>query len=181
MPSPSVPSPSASSNPVTDTLTKFYYGMPVWAWIVVALAIIALLILIIALAHSGKKRDNWDRSFALRMADARWCADSLTLVVADRTKSVPEIVRAWTDGVPRMATLSQQLYEISTTAPSGKRAQAPRQLAAAVDNLRQALDADVRLRTGGYAPGQESVVAESAMVVGQRRRDLDMVLTSFNG
>lgn len=170
-----------SKNPVTDALTTFYFGMPLWAWILVGLALIALLALIIALSTSGKKKDHWDRSFALRMADARWCADSLTLVVADRTKSVPEIVRAWNDGMPRLSTLSQQLYELSTVAPSTKRAQAPRQLAAAIDALRQSLDADVRLRSSGYAPGQDAVIAESAMIVGQRRRDLDMVLTSLGG
>lgn len=162
----------------TEQLTKFYYGMPLWAWIVVGLAVLALIILIIALASSGKKRDQWDRNYALRLADARWCCDSLALVVADRTKSAPEIIRAWSDGMPRMASLSQALYELSTLAPNNKRALEPRQLSAALDNLRQALEADVRLRTSGYAPGQDSLIAESALVVAHRRRELDAVLRS---
>lgn len=137
-----------------------------------------LIILIIALSSAGRKRSRWDRSFGLRIADARWFADSLTLVVSDRTKGAPEIVRAWTDGAPRVATLSQQLYELSSIAPTDRRAQAPRQVAYAVDNLRQAIDADVRMRTQGFAPGQDALIAESAVIVGQRRNDLLNTLNS---
>ena len=161
------------------SLTVLYAGIPLWAWIAAALAVIVLLVLIISVSAASRRRSKWDRAFDLRMADARWFADSLTLAVADRTKSTPELVRTWTDGVPRMSTLSQQLYELSTIAPSDKRAREPRQLAYSVDGLRQALDADVRLRTQGYAPGQDAVIAESAMVVGQRRRDLDMTLAGL--
>lgn len=163
----------------TAAINTLYLGMPLWAWIAAGLAIILLIIMIIVVSVSGKKRGRWDRSMDLRMADARWFADSLTLAVADRTKGTPELVRTWTDGVPRMATLSQQLYELSTVAPSNKRARAPREIAFAVDNLRQALDADVRMRTQGYAPGQDTLIAESAIIVGQRRRDLDMVLAGY--
>lgn len=161
------------------TLTTLYMGLPVWAWAAAALAVIVLIILIISVSVASRRRARWDRAFYLRQADARWFADSLTLAVADRTKSSPEIVRTWTDGVPRMSTLSQQLYELQTMAPSDKRARQPRQLANAVDGLRQALDADVRLRTQGYAPGQDAVIAESAMVVSQRRRDLDNTLAQM--
>ena len=161
-------------------LTTIYFGMPLWAWIAAGLAIVILIAMMVAVSISSKKRAKWDRAFYLRRADARWFADSLTLAVADRTKGTPELVRTWTDGVPRMSTLSQQLYELSTMAPSDKRARQPRQLATAVDNLRSALDADVRLRTQGTAPGQESVIAESAMVVAQRRRDLDQTLFALS-
>lgn len=163
----------------TAALTTLFLGIPVWAWIAGAIGLLILVILIIAVSVSSRRRQRWDRSFDLRIADARWFADSLTLAVADRTKGTPELVRTWTDGVPRMATLSQQLYELSTIAPNDKRATAPRQVAYAVDNLRQALDADVRMRTQGYAPGQDALVAESAMVVSQRRRELDMTLAGI--
>lgn len=160
----------------TAALTTLYLGMPLWAWIAGVIGVLVLIILIVAVSISSKRRNRWDRSFDLRVADARWFADSLTLAVADRTKGTPELVRTWTDGVPRMATLSQQLYELSTIAPNDKRATQPRQVAYAVDNLRQALDADVRMRTQGYAPGQDALIAESAMIVSQRRRELDLTL-----
>jgi len=159
-------------------LETIYAGLPLWAWIAAGVAAVVLLILLISVAVATKRRSRWDRSFDVRSADARWFADSLTLAVADRTKGTPELVRTWTDGVPRMATLSQQLYELSTVAPTNKRAAKPRQLATAVDNLRQSLDADVRMRTQGYAPGQDALIAESAMIVSQRRRDLDAVLAT---
>lgn len=162
------------------SLTVLYAGIPLWAWIAVGLAVLVLLVLVISASVASKRRSKWDHSFDLRMADARWFADSLTLAVADRTKSTPELVRTWTDGVPRMSTLSQQLYELSTIAPNDKRSRQPRQLASSVDSLRQALDADVRLRTQGYAPGQDAIIAESAMVVGQRRRDLDLTLAGMH-
>jgi hypothetical protein len=165
---------------VAQSLTTIYAGMPLWAWLTAGLAVLVLIALIIAVSVSSRKRSRWDRAFYVRRADARWFADSLTLAVADRTKATPELVRTWTDGVPRMSTLSQQLYELSTMAPNDKRARGPRQLATAVDNLRQALDADVRLRTQGAAPGQDAVIAESAMVVAQRRRDLDMTLAQLS-
>ena len=161
------------------TLTTLYMGLPVWAWIAAALAVVVLLALIIAVSVSSRRRSRWDRAFYVRVADARWFADSLTLAVADRTKGTPELVRTWTDGVPRMSTLSQQLYELQTTAPNDKRARQPRQLANAVDGLRQALDADVRLRTQGYAPGQDTVIADSATVVSQRRHELDATIAGI--
>lgn len=160
-------------------LTTLYLGMPLWAWIAAGLGVLVLIILLIAVSVSSRKRARWERSFDLRKSDARWFADSLTLAVADRTKSTPELVRTWTDGVPRMSSLSQQLFELSSVAPNNKRARQPRDVALAVDNLRQALDADVRMRTHGYAPGQDALIAESAMVVGQRRRDLDTVLAGY--
>ncbi len=163
---------------MTAALSTLYFGIPLWGWICAAIALIALLILLIAVSSSSRKRSRWDRSYDIRKADARWFADSLTLAVADRTKSDGELMRTWSDGVPRMSTLSQQLYELSTLAPSNNRARKPRELSVAVDSLRQALDADVRLRTRGYGPGQDAMIAESAMIVGQRRRDLDMVLAS---
>ncbi|MFT6564599.1 MAG: hypothetical protein ACJAY5_001358 [Actinomycetes bacterium] len=162
--------------PTIAALSSILFGIPVWAWIAVGIAVIGLLTLVISVAANSKKRAEWDRAFYIRRADARWFADSLTLSVADRTKGTPELVRTWTDGVPRISTLSQQLYELTTIAPSDKRARQPRQLATAVDNLRGALDADVRLRTQGFAPGQDAVVAESAMVVAQHRRNLDQTL-----
>ncbi len=159
-------------------LSVLYFGIPLWGWICAGVALIALLILIIVVSGSSRKRSNWDRSFDIRKADARWFADSLTLAVADRTKGDAELMRTWSDGVPRMATLSQQLYELSTLAPSNARALRPREVSTAVDSLRQALDADVRLRTSGFGPGQDTMIAESAMIVSQRRRNLDLVLAA---
>mgnify|MGYP006344531123 FL=1 len=83
------------------SLTVLYAGIPLWAWIAAALAVIVLLVLIISVSAASRRRSKWDRAFDLRMADARWFADSLTLAVADRTKSTPELVRTWTDGAPR--------------------------------------------------------------------------------
>lgn len=168
-------------NSALTSLTTLYAGIPLWAWIAAGLAVLVLIILIISVSVASRRRSKWDRSFDLRMADARWFADSLTLAVADRTKSTPELVRTWTDGVPRMSTLSQQLFELSTVAPTDKRAIRPRYVANAVDSLRQALDADVRMRTQGFAPGQDALIAESALVVSNRRRDLDDVLARYHG
>ncbi len=162
------PEPSSSSTAIPGE----FLGFPYWVWIVAAIALIVLIALLVALSKSAGKRSDWDRSFRLRIADARWFADSLTLAVADRTKSVPEILRTWNDGAPRVTTISQQLYGLSSVASSSKRSQEPRRVAAAVDNLHQALDADVRMRTQGTAPGQDALIAESASIVAQRRNEL---------
>ncbi len=162
------------------SFSTLYMGMPLWAWIAAGAAVVVLFIMLISVAVASHRRNKWDNAFDVRAADARWFADSLALSVADRTQGTPELVRTWTDGVPRMATLSQQLFELSSTAPTTKRANQPRQLAYAVDNLRQALDADVRMRTQGDAPGQNSLIAESALIVGSRRRDLDETLRQLH-
>lgn len=169
-----IPTPTPTPTPSSSSLTipSAYLGLPMWVWVAAVLAVIVAIIMLIALGNSGRRRSRWDRAFGLRVADARWFADSLTLAVADRTMGAAEIVRTWTDGAPRIATLSQQLYELSSTAPTDKRAQAPRMVAHAVDGLRQAVDADVRMRTQGFAPGQDTIIAESAMIVAQRRNDL---------
>jgi hypothetical protein len=169
--------PTAAALP--EPLTNAYYGLPLWAWIAAGLAIVIILIMIIALSSSSNKKSRFSAAFNLRLADARWFADSLTLAIADRTKGEAEVVRTWTDGMPRITTLSQQLYELSTAAPNDRLATEPRTVAQAVDNLRQVLDADVRLRTQGYAPGQDALIAESAMIVGQRRQDLDSILRTY--
>jgi hypothetical protein len=78
-----------------------------------------------------------------------------------------------------MTVLSQQLYELSSNAPTDKRARQPRQLAYAVDSLRDALTADVQLRTQGSTSGGNAVVADSAIAVSQRRRDLDMAVAGL--
>lgn len=165
--------------PTNANITTSYLGLPLWGWIAAGLAVLVIIVMIIAASVSANKRSRFDGALDLRLADARWFADSLTLAVADRTKGTPELIRTWNDGVPRITTLSQQLYELSSSAPSQKRAIEPRNVALAVDNLRQVLDADVRLRTQGFAPGQDALIAESAIIIGQRRRDLDVVLTSY--
>lgn len=163
-------SPSSSSSALE--VPKDFLGFPLWFWIVVLLIIVVAAIMISALGKTGKKKSQWDQSFGMLLADARWFADSLTLAVADRTMSSAEIVRYWTDGSPRIAALSQRLYELAAIAPDDKRAQAPGQVVYAIDALRRALDADVRLRTQGFAPGQDTLIAESAMIVAQRRNEL---------
>ncbi|NQU36272.1 MAG: hypothetical protein HQ526_01590 [Actinobacteria bacterium] len=180
IPTPSIPTSLPTLDPVvtptpsttSSTIAGEYLGLPLWTWAIAAVALIVLIILLVAISHSGRKRSQWDQSFRLRLADARWVADSLTLAVADRTKSVPEILRTWNDGAPRLTTLSQQLYGLSSLASSDKRMQAPRLVAAAIDNLQQALNADVRMRTQGSAPGQDALIAESASIVAQRRNEL---------
>ena len=168
------PAPSSSSVAIPSS----YMGLPLWVWVAALRAVIVVLVLPGALGNGGRTRSQWERSFGLRIADARWFADSLTLAVADRTMGSAQIVRTWTDGAPRVATLSQQLYELSSVAPSEKRAQAPRAVAYAVDSLRQALDADVRMRTQGFAPGQDALIAESATIVAQRRNNLLATITN---
>lgn|GEM_PF-1254293 len=171
-PTPPHPTQVPTPTPSATTVAGEYFGLPVWTWAIVAIAVIVLIILLVAINSASRERSQWGRSFDLRKADARWFADSLTLAVADRTKGVPEILRAWNDGAPRVTTISQQLYGLSSLASSEKRKQAPRRVAQAVDNLHQALDADVRMRTQGSAPGQDALIAESAMIVAQRRNEL---------
>ncbi len=185
LPTPTLPIPTAPTTPVPPTPTPTptpssselvipseFLGFPIWTWVAIAAAVIVIIVMMVALANGGKKRSQWDRSFRLSVADARWFADSLTLAVADRTMSPAEIIRNWTDGSPRVASLSQRLYELASLAPDDKRAQAPRRVAFAVDGLRRALDADVRMRTQGFAPGQDTLIAESAMIVAQSRNEL---------
>ena len=162
------PTPTSSS---IEVPTEFL-NLPTWVWIAAGLALILLIVLIVALSKAGGNRSKWDKSFTLRQADARWFADSLTLAVVDRTKSPAEIVSVWSDGAPRITTLSQQLYGLASMAPTDARAYKTRQLANAVDNLHQAVDADVRMRTNGFAPGQDALIAESGTVVAGRRNEL---------
>jgi hypothetical protein len=165
-------SASPSSSATAFEMPSEFLGFPIWFWIVVVLIVVVAIIMISALGKTGQKKSQWDQSFGMVLADARWFADSLTLAVADRTMSSAEIVRYWTDGSPRVAALSQRLYELASIAPDDKRAQSPGRVVYAVDALRRALDADVRLRTQGFAPGQDTLIAESAIIVAQRRNEL---------
>lgn len=163
---------------IPTAFTTVYHGLPLGTWIAVGVAVVLLLILLVMLVLGASRRRAWDRSFDVRTADAAWVCDSLALAVADRTRSSEEVRALWIDGTGRTNTLSQQLYQLSATAPTTRRAAEARTLAARIDALRGSLDADVRLRIHGTAPGQDQVVAESAEVIGRRRRDVGLALAA---
>ena len=162
-------------NSALTSLTTLYAGIPLWAWIAAGLAVLVLIILIISVSVASRRRSKW-----IARLICGWLTPAGSPIRFWRLPTAPRAPRTRPHLDRRRAThvdaQPATLRIVDHRADRQALPRQPRQLAYAVDGLRQALDADVRLRTQGYAPGQDTVIAESAMVVGQRRRDLDVVL-----
>jgi hypothetical protein len=141
--------PTTVTNTVTSTVTTTPTpqpepaggGLPVWVWVVLAVLLIAVLALIVWLVRRGRVRADWDDQLALARRNAGWFEDSLVQQVMSRG-STTEAWRTWQAAQPRLLSLDEQLYTLSTTAPDEERAAEATQLRARVGSLVEAMGAD---------------------------------------
>jgi hypothetical protein len=126
--------PTPQPQPASSTL-------PLWVWIVLAILLIAVIILVVWLIRRQQARADWDEKMALARRNAGWFEDSLVQQVMARG-STAEAWRTWQAAQPRLLSLDETLYELSTTAPDEERAQQATQLRARVGGLVEAMGAD---------------------------------------
>jgi hypothetical protein len=148
---------TATSRPTTRTVTETVTpsptttvpaeptsstsGLPLWVWLLLAILLIAIIVLVVWLARRGQGRAEWDDKMALARRNAQWFEDSLVQQVMSRG-STAEAWRTWQAAQPRLLSLDQQLYDLSTTAPDEERAQQASQLRSGVAALVEAMGAD---------------------------------------
>ncbi|MEP6650292.1 MAG: hypothetical protein ABJA74_10355 [Lapillicoccus sp.] len=146
--------PTTVTNTVTSTVTTTpapqpelaSSGLPLWVWVVLALLLIAVIVLVVWLVRRSQARTEWDKKLALARRNALWFEDSLVQQVMARG-STAEAWRTWQAAQPRLLSLDEMLYELSTTAPDEERAAQATGPDATVDDLRARRAAVWRART----------------------------------
>lgn len=147
---------TATSRPSTRTVTETAtpsptttvpaeptgsFGLPVWVWLLLLILLIAVIVLVVRLVRGGQARADWDQKMAQARRNAQWFEDSLVQQVMARG-STAEAWRTWQAAQPRLLSLDEQLYDLSTTAPDEERAQLASQLRSRVAGLVEAMGAD---------------------------------------
>lgn len=141
--------PTTVTNTVTSTVTATptpqpqptSSGLPLWAWVVLAILLLAIIALVVWLVRRSQTRADWDEKMALARRNAGWFEDSLVQQVMARG-STAEAWRTWQAAQPRLLSLDETLYTLSTTAPDEERAAEASQLRARVAGLVEAMGAD---------------------------------------
>jgi hypothetical protein len=145
--------PTTVTNTVTNTVTSTVTntpapqpqptsaGLPLWVWVVLAVLLIAVIALVVWLVRRGQVRADWDEKLALARRNAGWVEDSLVQQVMARG-STTEAWRTWQAAQPRLLSLDEMLYTLSTTAPDEERAARATELRARVGALVEAMGAD---------------------------------------
>jgi hypothetical protein len=139
--------------------------------------VIVLAWLIYHLARRGRVRRreaaaSWDSALTRALGSARWFTDSVAINIADRGRTGPEAAQLWRDSTPTVTDLERRLFELRQAAPDEVRTARAAALAAAVGQLRSALDRDVQLRAAPAAPGQAMLIGDSAATVMADRAQL---------
>ncbi|HVD63797.1 MAG TPA: hypothetical protein VNC14_05855 [Lapillicoccus sp.] len=131
------PSPTTTvpAEPTSST------GLPLWVWLLLLILLIAVIVLVVWLVRRGQSRTDWDEKMAQARRNAQWFEDSLVQQVMARG-STAEAWRTWQAAQPRLLSLDEQLYDLSTTAPDEERAQQAGQLRSRVAGLVEAMGAD---------------------------------------
>ena len=103
-------------------------ALGVWSWV----------------RHS--RRARWDADLATQSAECQWAASTLTSALVDRTVPVATVEAQWIEGQQRLDSVYLVLTRLGSTAPTNERRSRAEALSKALDDLRQALSADVSLR-----------------------------------
>ena len=172
---------AASTTTVTSTRTEAPQpasattAVPPWVWIVLALLILALIALIIWLVRRSRARADWDRRMGQARRNALWVEDALVQQVMARA-STAEAAATWQAAQPRLMTLDESLYALSSNAPDPERAAQATQLRARLGGLVDAMGADTN--TGRDASVDDLRARRSA--VWRARTDLRSWLDAEN-
>jgi hypothetical protein len=116
-------------------------SVPAWVWVLLALLVLLLLTLVIWLVRRARARSAWDEKMGVARRNALWVEDALVQQVMARA-STAEAAATWQAAQPRLMSLDESLYSLSTTAPDPERATAAEQLRARLGGLVDAMGAD---------------------------------------
>ncbi|MEP6629830.1 MAG: hypothetical protein ABJA89_05135 [Lapillicoccus sp.] len=170
------------TNTVTSTVTAAPQptpasgsGVPPWVWVVLAVLVLLLLALVIWLVRRARARSAWDQKMGVARRNALWVEDALVQQVMARA-STAEAASTWQAAQPRLLSLDESLYALSTTAPDPERAAQAEQLRARLGGLVDAMGADTS--TGRDATVDDLRARRSA--VWRARTDLRTWLDAEN-
>lgn len=145
------------------------------AWLgavaLVAVGVVGIVWFVVA----GRRRStfDWDHELSRQAADARWFADDLAPAVADPQRGASDAAAAWRRNIAAVLSTERVLERLADTAADPQRAATAEKLALASSDLRDAIDAHLRLRLGEAPPhpgrSDEQALADSAATVTARR------------
>lgn len=155
-------------------------GLTALQLILIAGAVLLAIILIASLLASRRQRSasvgDWDNSLKESLGEARWVHDVLSLDIANRATNRPyaDIRATWLDGQRRVKDLESELYRIQGSAPESRAEVPVSTLSDSLRALRESLDSDLNMRApeAASAPGQSTLLDDSAALVSQRRQAL---------
>jgi hypothetical protein len=100
------------------------------------------------LTLARSRRRQWDTAFAAELGEARWLVDTFVPAVTDRSVPRTEVAQRWNGGQRRLDDMQTELTRLAATAAGTQRSRRNARVSEAADALRQALSADVAVRSG---------------------------------
>lgn len=166
-PSPSEDSASAdaSSPSASEPADDRGAGIPPWIPLVAVGGLVLGAILL--LARRSRTR-RWDDTLGVEQDQARWVLDELMPAMTNPATPPAALAAYWAQAQPTLDELGSGLAALLADAPDPGRGAAAQTLAGAVGEVRQAVSADVTLRTaaggapGPIGPSDETVVVGAA-------------------
>lgn len=175
-PLPSVaPSPAASEpTGLVDDAADAVGGVPWWVWTLLVLLLLGLLAAIVALRRAKAAELEWAALWHELTGEARWLDERVVPAVQDRSLDPGTLSTRWQDGSRRFDDLDRRVWAAAEGEQRPPRRADLSALSDAVLRLRDAVDAEVALRTSGY---EEPGLPDAALDVADARDDLRRTVT----
>ncbi len=164
----SKPTPAPAPDPAATS-----GGLPAWLWFLIIVVVVAVIALIVWLVRRSQTVAAWDEKMHGARREAAWVEDSLIDQVNSRATTA-EAAATWAAARPRLLTLDESIYALSTTAPDPERAAGATRLRGRLQALVDAVSADTA--TGDSATVDDLRVRRAA--VAKARSDLRGLLQS---
>lgn len=172
----SAPVPSGSAEPgLVDDAADAVGGVPWWVWALLVLAGLGLVAAIVALRRAKAAELAWAALWHELTGEARWLDERVVPAVQDRSLPVPTLQTRWQDGSGRFDDLDRRVWAAANEERKPQRVADLNALSDSLLRLRDAVDAEVSLRTSGY---DEPGLPDAAQAVADARDDLRRTVTA---
>ncbi|MFC3687617.1 hypothetical protein [Aquipuribacter hungaricus] len=175
------PLPSAAPSPVAseptgivDDAADAVGGVPWWVWTLLVLLLLGLLAAIVALRRAKAAELEWAALWHELTGEARWLDERVVPAVQDRSLDPGTLSTRWQDGSRRFDDLDRRVWAAAEGEQRPPRRADLTGLSDGVLRLRDAVDAEVALRTSGY---EEPGLYDAALAVADARDDLRRTVT----
>jgi len=152
--------PAASESESSDSLW--------WVWLLLLAAVAGGIGWFVLAAARHRK---WDAAFAQALEEARAVVDTVAPSLLDRSVSSDVLVERWRGSQRRLDELQTELTRLADTAAGTQRTTRAAAVSGAASALRQALAADIALRSGADGTTTSEADLAESRTVAQTRSD----------
>ncbi|WP_380168157.1 hypothetical protein [Jannaschia sp. R86511] len=168
-------SPGASTEPgLVDDVAAAAGGVPWWGWLLVLLAVVGLVAAAVALRRAKAVELAWAALWHELTGEARWLDERVVPAVQDRALDPVTLAARWQDGARRFDDLDRRVWAAANEERRPARAADLNALSEALLRLRDSLDTEVSLRTGGV---EQPGLPDAAQTVADARDELRRTVT----